>query len=226
MLPGVSPAEMWAPAVAQRPLRKLADEDRYILATHKKPVRVRQEGIILTIGKDRMLYCNEHTGNLIGRDVLAFYNIDHPEILVCSDLNRQNYFAVKRIQLPAMTATGEQFAQAHSQIRGHTKAARTIYGNLEHSYVATVSRDTDCSNQSKELGRFHNEVVEKFKTEKSITTRKLRKIQLQAAAGGIAVSGHVRNPDRVLTGIERAREYRDRIAQKESAPQKEGTADE
>ena len=101
---------MWAPAIEKKPLRRLADADRYILATHKKAVRVRQEGIVLTLGKERMLYCNEETGKRIGQEVLAFYNIDSPAILVCSDMERQNYFSVRQISLPAMTATQEQFA--------------------------------------------------------------------------------------------------------------------
>ena len=217
MLPGVSPFEMWAPAMDQKPLRKLKPEDRYMLATHKKVVRVRQEGIVLNIGKDRALYCNEETGKLIGRDVLAFYNVDRPDILTCSDLNRQNYFSVKRILLPAMTATREQFAAAHAQINGHKKAAKTIFGKMEHSYSVTVARDNGTTEESKELGRFHNAEVEKSKEAKSAATRTLRKIQLKAAAEGIAVSSNVRNPDRVLAGIDRAKEYRDRIARKEQS---------
>jgi len=223
MLPGVSPFEMWAPAMDANPLRKLRPEERYMLATHKKVVRVRQEGIVLSIGKDRALYCNEETGKLIGHDLLTFYNIDHPEILVCSDLHRQNYFSVKRILLPAMTATREQFAQVHAQINGHKKAAKTIYGEMQHSYSVTEARDTGASEESKELGRFHNAEVEKSKAEKSAKTRTLRKIQLKAAADGIAVSSNVRNPDRVLAGIDRAKEYRERIARREKSAERQTT---
>ncbi len=217
MLPGISPLEGWRQRLESKPLRQLPEECRFMLSTHKEPVTVRQEGIILNIGRERMLYANEETGKLIGRKVLAFYNVDNPELLTVSDLNRQNYFTVKRIQLPAMSASKDQFAQVHSQIAGHTKAARTIYGQIKHPMIYTIQRPSMEDDKNRELGRFHNEEVAKHKTEQSETTRKLRKIQIQAATTGAPVNHLIRNPDRVLTGLTREQEIRERIALKQLA---------
>ena len=108
MLEGHAPAEAWAAEISQRPLKQLPAEARYILSTHKKTVTVRQEGIVLTIRGKRLLYYNEHTGPLIGQEVLAFYNLEMPELLTVCDMKRQNYFSVARVELPAMSATKEQ----------------------------------------------------------------------------------------------------------------------
>ncbi|HOW64866.1 MAG TPA: hypothetical protein P5186_19880 [Candidatus Paceibacterota bacterium] len=202
MLPGISPAEAWATAIQDRPLRRLPDEARYLLATHRFPVLVQKYGIALNIGGHRMLYANEHTGRLIGQRVFAYYNIDHPDLLTVSDFNRQNFFSVKRILLPAMTATSEQFAEANAQIRDHQKTAKVIYGNLHHRVVSTIVRDNDHDEATKELGRFTNAQVEEHKAEKSSRTRKLNMIRQEAAVFGLTISGPVRNPDQRLKGIQ------------------------
>jgi hypothetical protein len=215
MLHGQSPAEAWQAGLDKHPLRKLPDTARYLLATHCKKVHVRQEGIVLNIGKNRMLFCNDHTGPLIGRDVLAYFNLEAPDLLTVSDLNRQNYFTVKAISLPALSATKEQFAAAHSQIAGHTKPAREIYGSIRHPRIATITRDNIAAPETAELGRFHNEATEQFKQEQMATMRTLRKIQL--AAPGRPLPENIRNPDRVLQGIEIEEQARARIAAKQEA---------
>ena len=215
MLEGRAPAEAWAEEIRQRPLRQLPDEARYILSTHQKRVTVRQEGILMTIRGKQFLYFNEHTGPLIGREVLAFYNLEMPELLTVCDMKRQNYFSVRRVELPGMSATRQQLEEVNRLRKAHMAHAKSIFGELRHEVVSTISRDTECSEESRSLGRFHNQRTAKAKAEKSATTRKLRSIQLQAAAEGIAVSPSVRNPDRVQAGIELIKKHRGRILQAE-----------
>jgi hypothetical protein len=215
MLDGATPAEMWKEGLQRRPVRQLPAEARYLLATHKKPVRVHQHGIKIKIGKETMLFANEHTGKLIGQEVLAFYNVDFPELLTVSDLNRENYFSVKRLLLPAMSATRDQFAEVNAAIKGHMRHARTVYGNMDHEVVATITRDNSHTEQEKELGLFHNKEEAAAKEEKSTRTRKLRKIQAAAGVNGATVGAHVRNPDRVLQGIELEQQMRARLAAKQ-----------
>jgi len=217
MLNGKSPVEMWSAGLDAKPLKQLPDDARYLLSTHKKIIKVRQEGIVLNIGGERLLYCNDKTGELIGQEVLAHYNIDFPDLLTVSDLNRQNSFAVKRILLPAMSATRAELGAVHTQINGHRKAAKTIYGNIARPVVATIIHDDEQSEDVKELGRFHNAQEEQAKTEQSEIKRKLRKISVQAASAGLVVPSNIRNPDRVQAGIDLEKEVRARIALRQSA---------
>lgn len=219
---GASPAEMWNEAITRRPLRRLAVEARHILATHCQPTRVRQEGIVLTVRGQKFLYANEQTGALIGRDVFTYYNVECPELLTVSDMKRQNFFSVKRIELPAMSATGEQFAEVNAQIRGHRAAAKTLYGEIKHDLVSTITRDADHDAATKELGRFHNAEVEQHTQQKTERTRKLSKIQKASAALGAPVRANIRNPDRVLQGIELEQQMRARLAERETESGSDG----
>jgi hypothetical protein len=175
---------------------------RFLLASHCKKVKVHQRGIELKVGKKRMLFASDKTGPLIGRDVLVYYNLEYPDLLTVSDLNRQNHFAVKAISLPAMSASKDEFSAAHAQIAGHTKAARLIYGEVQHDRIATISRDDSVGEADAALGRFHNAETETFRQECAATTRTLRKIQTATAVRSLPVNLNIRNPGRVLHGIE------------------------
>lgn len=214
-LRGRSPAEAWHESIDTKPLRKLPSEARYLLASYETVKKIGTKGILLTIGKERMLYCNDDTGKMIGREVLCYYNLEFPDLLTCSDLSRQNYFSVKRVHLPAVSASSEQIREANAQIKGHTRAAKIACAELRHSRVSTITRDNEHDDATKELGRFHNAEVEQAKVEMAADSRKLNRIQLEAAAAGVAVNPLVRNPDRVLRGLELEKAARERIAQRE-----------
>jgi hypothetical protein len=217
MLLGQSPFEAWSDGLNRRPLRKLPADARYILATHKKAVTVRQEGILLAPRGKPMLFCNEQTGQFIGRQVLAFWNIECPDLLTVSDMKRQNYFTVKRLpELPAMAATSDQLAQVNAQIASHRKAAKALYGSIRHPVITTITRDTEHDGATKELGRFHNAEVDKFELDQAATTRKLGRIRRQAAVLGSPVGTMIRNPDRVLEGLAREAQVMERLHRKQA----------
>ncbi|MGO9203117.1 MAG: hypothetical protein ACLQM8_21565 [Limisphaerales bacterium] len=215
MLQGRAPAEVWSEALRARPLRKLADDSRFFLSTHKKTVTVHQEGIVLTIRGKRNLYYNERTGPLIGREVLAFYNLEMPDLLTVCDIKRQNYFSVGRVELPAMSATPEQFAEVNKLRKGHMAHAKGIFGELQHEVVCTITRDKEHSEDSRNLGRFHNEETERAQAEKSEQGRKMRRLQLELAAQGIQPSGPVRDVDEALDAANKRKLYLARLEAKE-----------
>jgi len=221
MLEGQSPAEAWGAEIRQRPLRQLPNEARYILSTHQKKITVRQEGIILTVRGKRHVYFNEATGPLIGQEVLAFYNIELPELLTVCDMNRQNYFSVRRVELPAMSATREQLQEVNRLRKAHMAPAKAIFSGLKHEVVSTITRDSEQDAQSKELGRFHNQEMVQAKAESTARERKLRKLQLMAAADGIELPTHVRNPDDTLEAMRHRKLYLEAAL----AQEKQGGAD-
>lgn len=215
MVEGLSPAEAWGNEISQRPLRVLPADARYILSTHKKVVRVRQEGIVLKIRGRRRCYYDEHTGPLIGQDVIAFYNLEIPNLLTVSDLKRQNYFTVKEIELPALDATRDQLDEARRQQRAHMAHAKAIFGRLKHEVVSTVTRDMEQPEDVLELGRFHNQETESYEAAKHSAARRLRKLQREGHRLGVPISQNVRDPNQVQEGLELLQESLLRIAQKE-----------
>jgi hypothetical protein len=203
MLDGPSPAEAWAAEIPHRPLKQLPKEARYVLATHKKKVTVRQEGIVLTIRGKRLLYYNEHTGPLIGQEVLASYNLEMPELLTVCDMNLQNYFSVTRVELPAMNATKEQLEEVNRLRKGHMAHAKGIFGEIPHEVVSTIARDNDHSEEVKELGRFHNEEGERFEVDRTQGERDTKRARSKAAAAGFDSSRlRMKDPKRVAEVVD------------------------
>jgi len=219
MLDGKTPAEAWSQELRARPARQLAPEARYILSTHQKRIVVRQEGIVLTIRGKKHVYYNEHTGKALarGQELLAFYNIEAPELLTCCDLNRQNYFSVKRVELPAMSATPEQLAEVNRLRAAHMAPAKAIFGELKHEVVSTITRDNEHSADEKALGRFHNEASEAFKEEKSRTERSVKRARESAVAAGFE-PGHLRlrNPEQVAAAAKRIPSRLEALRRKEA----------
>ena len=206
-LRGMSPAQAWAEEIRNRPLRRLPDESRYFLSTHWKEITVRQEGIILTIRGHRRIYFNEHTGRLIGQRVLAFYNLEMPELLTVSDMDHKHYFTVRAVKLPAMSATREQLAEANKLRKAHMAPAKAIFNSIKHEVISTITRDNEQGEQANGLGRFHNQQMAQEEAENTERGRKLRKLQVKAAAAGIELTGTVRNPDDALEAIDRRNHF-------------------
>ncbi len=217
ILKGKSPAEAWAEGTRNRPLRKLADEARYILSTHRKEITVRQEGIVFTIRGHRRIYYNDQTGRLIGHRALAFYNLELPDVLTVSDLERKDYFTVRAVKLPAMTATPEQFAAANRLRKAHMAPAKAIFGSIKHETISTITRDNEHSEAEKGIGRFHNAEMVKAKAQDSERARKVSRLQRKAVAAGIRIAGNVRNPDDALEAIERRQHFLEKLRQDEAS---------
>lgn len=221
MLPGVSPEEAWIEGLKTRPMRKLADNERYILATHKQPVIVRNNGITLKIGKHRLVYCNEETGRRMNQRVLAFYNIDNPDLLTCSDMDRQNYFSVRSVKAAAMNATPEEMATAQAAVNGHMKQVKALYGSLQHKIIATITRDDRTSSEVQELGEFHNRELERFKQERAAKSQQRRQLARAAETAGIPVDvQNVRNPDAAREALEDGQQAWARIRAKQESGNK------
>lgn len=217
MLEGRSPAEAWTSEVRNHPLRQLPEDARYVLSTHQKRLTVRQEGIILTIRGKRFAYYNEHTGPLIGREVLAFYNLELPEILTVCDLNRQNYFSVRRVELPAMSASPEELAEANRLRSAHMAHAKAVFGDVKHDLISTVSRDSEHSETTKELGRFVQEQTSEAIQAKSNSTRATNRATRKAAIAGFEPARlRMKNPEQVEEAVESIQERLARLKAKEA----------
>jgi len=208
MLPGVSPAEAWwngigpKPGIAEKPLRRLPDEARFLLATHKRPVDVKAQGIRFRIGKREFLYWGESLAPYVHRRVLAFFNLECPELLVCSDMERQHYFTVKAVSAPAMTASREHQAELSRQRAAFTKPAKTLFGSLPKPLAATITRDTEPDESTRELGAFVNEVTAQHREAQQGDARKLGQVRRLAGALGAPIPAAPRNVDRVKQGLD------------------------
>jgi hypothetical protein len=114
------------------PPTKLPASCRYLLAHHKRPLKVTSNGITLRFGNQAFNYRNEETGRLRGQMVLAWFNPDLTETLTVTDMNRENAFCVTLSPtVPAMDAPREVLEQEMERIAAHQSYAKTRYRVLK-----------------------------------------------------------------------------------------------
>ena len=129
-LKGQSPREAWESLFdTSRPLVKLTAETRYLLANHRRPLKVTKNGVCVQLGKERHWFRNQETGRLIGRIVQGYFD---PEDLssVFIKINSADRVAVvvpAAASIPAMSATPEQMTAAKASVAAHNQPARTLY---------------------------------------------------------------------------------------------------
>lgn len=133
MLRGLSPRETWEALFDHAsPLVRLGEETRYILANHRRPLKVGKNGICIQVGKERMWFRNETTGRLIGRTVQAYFN---PEDLRSIYIKLSDSDTVAAVipaapVTPAMSATPEQMRTAYESVEAHNRPMRTLYQEI------------------------------------------------------------------------------------------------
>jgi hypothetical protein len=199
--------------IASHPLRKLPDDARFLLSSHKRVVMPGRNGITIKTAKHSLLFYNEQTGKLpLNQPVLVWWHIEHPHLITVTDMKRQNPFLVRAHVLPATTATKEQFNAARADQAAHLKEAKALYGNIAHNLISTISRDTDHGPTTKQLGRFNRAAIEEIEAEESARNRTISTIRSEAAKTGARVDlSAIRNEQRVLEGMRLEAEAREEI---------------
>lgn len=218
MLDGYSPSEAWANEFRTSTLKKLPNEARYILSTHRKYVTVRQEGILIKVRGIPHLYYNGHTGRIIGRPVLAFYNIELPELLTVYDRQHKEYFSVQEVEASAMTALPEQLDAIRQLKKAHRAYAKGIFSELKPEVISTVVRDAEYTEEEKKFGEFHNRENEIFNNEKKEADNRLRKLQTEATKAHVPQETVKRYPSRAEQAID-MRKKADKLRQTKSESQ-------
>ena len=132
-LNGQSPCEAWDTLFDHaKPLVKLGPDTRYILANHRRPLKVTRNGICIQIGKIRRWFRNELTGNMVGETVQAYFDPeDLSSIFVKQAINDNTAIVVEaEITVPAMSATSDELAEAQRSVTAQNSAARTLYSEI------------------------------------------------------------------------------------------------
>lgn len=180
MLPGLSPDEAFEKFRNQSdPPIKFSAGCRYLLAHHKRPVQVTNNGITLRFGKQVYNYRNEETGKLRGQKVLAWFNPESPEMLTVTDLNRKNPLCISRTQeVPAMEAPAEILEQELDRIEQHQAYGKARYRILKARHAIPFRRmvaDRDAVELGAEIGE-QRAAIESQTREQDRQQGKVRKL--------------------------------------------------
>ncbi|OGV58300.1 MAG: hypothetical protein A2283_11330 [Lentisphaerae bacterium RIFOXYA12_FULL_48_11] len=135
ILQGRSPWEAYQEFYGNEPLRKMDSSSRYLLANYRLPVKVRPNGISFRFGKEKFTYKNEITGRLIGRELIAWFSPEEPEILSVTDMAEELPFTVERApEIPAMGATEEEMDWAQAQNAAHNSYGKRLFRTISHDF--------------------------------------------------------------------------------------------
>ncbi len=152
--PGLSPAESWRAGMATRALRKLPDDARWILATHRQLKKVTSRGLVIEFGKNiKWTYAGEQLARYIGRHVWTYYHFDFPELLTVQDEKRTTTFSVKGVRLPANWATASRLNESHAEITAFNRLPKAIASIAKNRVVNTITHDGDFTPAETAFGR-------------------------------------------------------------------------
>ncbi|HOX01129.1 MAG TPA: hypothetical protein PKW32_02015 [Verrucomicrobiota bacterium] len=120
------------------PQTRLDASVRYLLAHHKRPVKVHASGIKLQFGKQTYRYMSNETGPLVGETVLAWFDPGEPDSIVITDMKRKNPITIERIvSVPAVSlddAGNDLLSKAMETIADHQRHAIVRYRSLKSKY--------------------------------------------------------------------------------------------
>ena len=134
-LNGLTPEEAYLKNFGSEPMVQLGRTTRYLLADSFEKVKIGRNGITIRRGKDTFIYKSEKTGELKGKDVLAWFSPENPEVLCVTDLNKKNPFTVERAQsVPLMNAAPELLAQELARNEAHNTYGKRIFKAVKQRF--------------------------------------------------------------------------------------------
>ncbi|HEY3863776.1 MAG TPA: hypothetical protein VGO59_18015 [Verrucomicrobiae bacterium] len=200
LLKGLSPAEMYA---GHKPLRKLSDDQRFLLASHRQRVKVECDGINLTIrGKKRGFHSAELARLYLGSYVHAWYNVETPDLLTVTDLDMKNPITIRREVIPAFNASKEELSGAHRARNGFMKEARLRVDNIRHPVRNSITDDTVLDSDARAVGLHIRRQTEQFRIEENEHARLEGRARRAAEDIGLPAPEEMRNPARFERGAE------------------------
>lgn len=202
MLNGLSPDAAFEQLCRQGdPPIKFDASCRFLLAHHRRPLRVTRNGITLRFGKQAYNYRNEITGRLIGQTVLAWFNPETPEILCVTDMNRENPFAIERSpDLPAIDAPPDLLAEEMQRIAAHQSHAVSYYRTLKSKFAPRFRRNL-LDTQTAELGKEFAEQTAATRSRVTAKNATIRRAHNAAKALNVRLSANDPKLDRRARGL-------------------------
>lgn len=189
--------------IKDRPLKQLSATSRALLATHKRRCYVGDDGLEITINKTRWPYWGEALAEFKHKHIWAYLNFDCPEVLVCSDEDRQKYFTLKAKVLPARAASREQMEEFNRERGAFMRGAKVLHSRLPHPFVSTVTHDQDGEERIEDFGAIVEDAVTSHESEEDLDNKLMARIRRNCKLLGRPFEpSQVINPQTYLAGQE------------------------
>jgi len=222
-LQGLSPDEVFKSCWPHNNPPARFDATCWHLVAHcVRQVPVTTNGICFRVGSRKFVYRNERTGQDRGKQVLAWFDPESPELLCVTDLNRRNPYLVERSQKVAfLAAPGDPvFERELSNIAAHSAYPKARFHVLKAKFQPTFRRnvvDAETAETAK--------VMQQEREAKAVEQKETARVQRRASALGSRVPARPKRIERVQDGLEWEAELRKAIAaesgtEKPQAPNK------
>ncbi len=99
---GLSPDQAFKVHMNPCPPMQFSAGLRYLLAHDKRQARVTLNGVTIQVGKKKFNYRGQEIAHLVGRDVLAWFDPENPEIITVTNLDRTNPICVACSENPSV----------------------------------------------------------------------------------------------------------------------------
>ena len=203
-----SPIDTWNENLLQQGTVHLGERARFLLAHHKKPVKVQPSGIRLPASLGGGLYYNGVTGRFAHQHMLAWINPDELEAIVLTSIDRRDgpYVVERADALSPVGATDAELNHAMAQIAEHNSYARTQYRVIEDQLARRKHRQLLVHPAVVELGEKVQRKTDVAKEERKKKVRAINKAQRLARTHGINVDVNAKNAGRATAAAELVRE--------------------
>ena len=193
-----SPLESWNANLLPEKTVHLGSHARYLLAHHKKPIKVQPNGIRLAESLGGGLYYNEITGRFAGQRMLAWINPDELEAITLTSLDRRDgpYIVERAEALSAIDASDAELARAGAQISAHNGYARTQYRIIRDQLAARSFRPLLVDRATIELGEKIEAQSAAIRHERQKKARTVRTAQGAVRERGLNVRVDTKNAER------------------------------
>jgi len=158
ILAGLSPEDAFAKfADPSDPPICLPAGLRYLLAHDKRQKRVDLNGVTLQFGKQKYNYRGKEIAHLVGKDVLAWFDPENPEMIAVTDMNRRNPICVARSQQPSalecvIEPESGRLAEEMRRVEGQASYMKTRF-NVMKAKFPMPQRQLLAAAKAVELGR-------------------------------------------------------------------------
>jgi hypothetical protein len=191
---------------------QLGEKARYLLAHHKKLIKVQPRGIRMPPSLGGGLYYNAFTGRFAGEQMLAWINPDDLDAITLTSLDmRDGPYVVERAEaLAPIGARPEELVRAESQIAAHNEYTRTQYRAIQDQLARRNFRRLRLDPSTIQLGKKIEAQASAAKIERQRKHRAVRSAQQAVRSGGLNIRVDTKNAERAKASADLLREaYRE-----------------
>ena len=182
----------------------------HLVAHYVKQVPVTTNGICFSVGSRKYVYRNERTGQDRGKQVLAWFDPECPELVCVTDLNRRNPYLVERSRpVDFIAAPGDlNFEQQLSLVAAHNAYPKARFHVLKAKFAPNFRRNlVDVT--TAEVAQQITAQRQNIETEQKQQGR----LRRRASALGVSVPARPKRIEQVEDGMEWEAQIRKELEQ-------------